>query len=561
MNSQREESWGTRIGLILAMAGNAVGLGNFLRYPVKAVENGGGAFLIPYLVCFLLLGIPLLWMEWAMGRLGGRSGKHSPPLILQTLGKYKFWKYFGVFGIFTNIGVAAYYCYIEAWTLSYAFHSLFQTFHNKTQAQIQNFFSEYLSIFSNQGGFYAEALVMYLVCIALNTWVLSRGLNKGIEKVAKIAMPLLLAFGTLLALRGYTLGKAGSCPDCNAMLGINYLWEPQLGKLTDPKVWLEAAGQIFFTLAVGMGTIHCYAAYLKPKDDIALNAMAAGWMNIFVEIILGTAIVVPIAAGYLGLDWVRENISFSIAFQTMPYLFNQWGAVIATLSGFMWFGLLFFAGITSSLAMGMPWLSFMEDEYNWSRQKAAFSFGFLVLLMGLPTVLFFEKGVFDEYDYWAGTVSLVIFALGETLLFAWFLGVEKGWQELQEGADIHVPRFYKYIFRYITPSILIVVFLASLFTPKANNWESFLQGNWELDEKSIIGKLFHKSIVANRSYYSAYPEAEIEGIISKVNVQGKNVTIIISRSHNSNVARADSLKIQKVYHFENVRRVLVKEGA
>ena len=127
--SANKESWGTRVGLILAMAGNAVGLGNFLRFPVQAVQNGGGAFIIPYLVCFLIMGIPLLWIEWSMGRYGGRWQNHSTPFILDNMTKRRFWKYFGVFGIFTNIAVAAYYCYIESWTLAYVFHSLGQTSH------------------------------------------------------------------------------------------------------------------------------------------------------------------------------------------------------------------------------------------------------------------------------------------------------------------------------------------------------------------------------------------------------------------------------------------------
>ena len=123
--SVKSESWGSRTGLILAMAGNAVGLGNFLRFPVQAVQNGGGAFIIPYLVCFLLMGIPLLLIEWSMGRFGGRLGNHSTPYILDTMAKGRMWKYIGVFGIFTNIAVAAYYCYIESWTMSYVLHSVF----------------------------------------------------------------------------------------------------------------------------------------------------------------------------------------------------------------------------------------------------------------------------------------------------------------------------------------------------------------------------------------------------------------------------------------------------
>ena len=105
----KAESWGSRVGLILAMAGNAVGLGNFLRFPVQAVQNGGGAFIIPYLICFLIMGIPLLFIEWSSGRYGGKFGNHSTPYILDTMAKGRIWKYIGVFGIFTNIAVAAYY--------------------------------------------------------------------------------------------------------------------------------------------------------------------------------------------------------------------------------------------------------------------------------------------------------------------------------------------------------------------------------------------------------------------------------------------------------------------
>ena len=419
--AKNSESWGSRVGLILAMAGNAVGLGNFLRFPVQAVQNGGGTFIIPYLICFVVMGIPLLWIEWSMGRYGGRFNNHSTPFILDNMTKGNFWKYFGVFGIFTNIGVAAYYCYIESWTMSYVFHTLIGTFNGMTQGEVANFFTRYVDISRTTTGIPYEAVIFYILCLILNTWILSKGLSGGVEKVAKIGMPLLIGFGVLLAIRGFTLGDAGAtadCTDCNAFLGLNFLWEPQFTSLTDPKVWLAAAGQIFFTLSVGMGTIHCYASYINEKDDIALSAMSAGWMNGFVEIVLGASIVIPIAAGYLGLDWVKENAGFSMAFQTMPFLFEQWGTILSVIAGVAWFGLLFFAGITSSLAMGTPWMGFMMDEFRWKRRKAAWSFGLIVLVMGLPTVIFFQNGYFDEYDYWACTVSLVVFALAESILFA-----------------------------------------------------------------------------------------------------------------------------------------------
>lgn len=581
--SANNEQWGTRVGLILAMAGNAVGLGNFLRFPVQAVQNGGGSFIIPYIICFLVMGIPILWIEWTMGRYGGRFGNHSTPFILDNMTKLRFWKYFGVFGIFTNIAVAAYYCYIESWTLSYVFHSVAQTFSGKDQGEVANFFSQYVNIQYSTTGIPYEAVVFYILCLILNTYILSRGLSGGVEKVAKIGVPLLLIFGAFLAYRGITLGSSGSpegCTDCNSFLGLNFLWEPQYDSLMNPKVWLAAAGQIFFTLSVGMGTVHCYASYVKPKDDIALNAMSAGWMNGFVEVVLGASIVIPIAVGYLGLDWVKENAGFAMAFQTMPYLFDQWGPFLSTFAGVSWFGLLFFAGITSSLAMGTPWMGFMEDEFNFSRNKAAWTFGGIVLLMGLPTVFFFNKGVFDEYDYWAGTVSLVVFALAESIIFSYRFGIEKGWKELNRGSDMQIPLIFKPIIKYVTPLLLLIVFLSSLITPVNNDWETAFKGDWQLDASSIIGKIQNKGVVANRTYFADYFESEVNGEVVNITTDAegsKNIDIARELTYYKDVNNRikllpeqqstlgelvtfDSVTVLKTYKFDAEESILVSEN-
>ena len=443
-----KEAWGSRVGLILAMAGNAVGLGNFLRFPVQAVQNGGGAFIIPYLVSFLLMGIPLLWVEWAMGRFGGRYGDHSTPFILDNMTKKKLWKYFGVFGIFTNIGVMAYYTYIESWTLTYTIRSLKGDFLGMDLASVGQVFDKYVDI-SGGVNFPVLALGAFVITLVINIYILSKGLSGGIEKVAKIAMPILILFGAFLAIMAITMGSTGRCVDCDSHIGLNFLWEPDYSSLKNPMVWLAAAGQIFFTLSVGMGTIQCYSSYVKQKDDIALNAMSAGWMNGFVEIVLGASVVIPIAVGYLGLDWVKENAGFDMAFKTMPYLFDQWGSVLAIIAGVAWFGLLFFAGITSSLAMGTPWMGFVQDEFNWSRKKASWTLGVILFVLALPTIFFYEYGVFEEYDYWTGTVSLVVFALAEVILFAWVFGMDKGWNEITHASDMNVPKIYRPIIKYV----------------------------------------------------------------------------------------------------------------
>jgi neurotransmitter:Na+ symporter, NSS family len=454
-----KEAWGSRIGLILAMAGNAVGLGNFLRFPVKAIQNGGGSFIIPYLVCFLLMGIPMLFVEWSIGRYGGNKGNHSTPFIFDSFDKRKFWKYIGVFGIFTNIAVASYYCYIESWTLSWVWHTITGTFDGKSQEQISSFFGNYVSLQSTQ------PIVFWLICLVLNTWILSKGLSGGVEKAAKIGMPLLILFGVFLAYVSITLKKGENGAIYDGTEGLNFLWTPDFTTIWTPKVWLEAAGQIFFTLSLGMGSIQCYASYVRSKDDIALNAMTAGWMNGFVEIVIGSAIIIPISVGYLGVDSVIEMTKsggFGLGFKTLPYLFEQFGDVLGVICGVFWFGLLFFAGITSSLSMGTPLMGFLQDEFSWKRTSSAWAFGFVVFVLGLPTILFFNYGVFEEYDYWAGTVSLIILALSEVILFAWVFGMDKGWKEINLCADMKVPLFFKYTIKYITPLMLGWVFVASL---------------------------------------------------------------------------------------------------
>lgn len=501
------------------MAGNAVGLGNFLRFPVQAIQNGGGAFIIPYLVCFFLMGIPLLFIEWGVGRYGGQYGYHTTPLTFSRMNKMKFWTYIGVFGIFSNIAIASYYCYIESWTLSYVYHSLVGTFRGMDQASVANFFSNYLDIFTSTTGIPFEAVLFFLLCLFLNTWILSKGLSGGVEKAAKIGMPLLILFGIFLAIKGITMkaGEQGAVFD--GTVGLDFLWTPQFDSLSNPKVWLSAAGQIFFTLSLGQGSVQCYASYVKKKDDIALNAMSAGWMNGFVEVVLGSAIIIPISIGYLGIDRVVELTTtggFGLGFRTMPYLFQQWGPLLGAMAGLAFFGLLFFAGITSSLAMGTPVMSFLRDEFNWGRRSAAWAFGFSVLVLGLPTVLFFQMGVFDEYDYWAGTVSLVVFAMLETILFAWFFGMKKGWAEITDGADIRVAGVYKYIIKFVTPLMLITVFTGSLIRPANDDWASLYRGGYRLHNESIIGHILHLGAGPNSDYFSNTYYAETAGRIDTI---------------------------------------------
>lgn len=458
-NSGEREQWGTRIGLILAVAGNAVGLGNFLRFPVQAAQNGGGAFMIPYFIFFILLGIPLMWIEWGIGRHGGKYRHGSAPGMFDVLWKHKLAKYLGSFGLFISLTILIYYTYIESWTLGFSLFSILGFFSNETVQTMPNFLSSYQGVTESETfSSISTAYILMLFTFALNFYILYRGIAQGIEKLAKIAMPLLFIFAIILVIRVVTLGTPDpSLPDNSVENGFAFIWNPDFKQLGNPIIWLAAAGQIFFTLSVGMGTIHAYASYLKPKDDIALSALTTASTNEFAEVILGASIAIPVAVAFFGLDMTKEIAqggAFNLGFVAMPAIFGSAHLPFGEIFGFLWFLLLFFAGITSSVAMGQPIVAFLEDEFGMNRRKAVLTLAAIVMIAVQFVVFFLKYGFLDEMDYWAGTFGLVVFALMETILFMWVFGADKAWKEMNDGGDIKIPRIFYYIMKYITPLIL-----------------------------------------------------------------------------------------------------------
>lgn len=517
--AQTEQAWGSRIGLILAMAGSAVGLGNFLRFPIQAVQNGGGAFIIPYLISFVLLGLPLVMIEWSTGKFGGKFGRHSPPTIMQTLNKNKFWRYAGSLGLFSSIIICSYYCYIESWILSYAIHSVVGTFNDLTEMEISSFFDSYLDLGTSTSGIPYDTFLCFILCLFLNVFILSHGIAKGIERAAKVTMPLLLFFGLFLVYKAYTMKAGVQGASFDSVVALNFLWTPDFDSLLNPKVWLSAAGQVFFTLSLGMGAIQTYASYLKEKDDIALSSMTAAFTNEFTEIVLGSAIIIPIAIGYFGIDRVIELTQFGgfgLGFRTMPYLFGQWGPFLSALAGFSFFGLLFFAAITSTLSIAQPFVAFLSNNYDWSQKKTSYFLGIVILAMSLPCILFFDKGVFDQYDFWGGTVSLFFFAMLEAIAFSWVMGVDKGWELIHQNADMQLPRVFRFILRFVTPTMLIIIFVASLIKPKDDDWSLLSFKGWELDNSSILGELRHQNIGPNKTWFADEFYAENEGVVKQI---------------------------------------------
>ena len=456
------EQWGSRLAIIVAVAGSAIGLGNFLRFPVKAVANGGGAFMIPYFVSFLLLGLPLMWIEWTLGRYGGGFEHGTAPGIFHSLvRKNRFVKYFGVIGIFGPLVIFIYYIYIESWTFAYSFFAACGKFASLSdQSAMQAFLRGFQGL--EQNAFFngiGWAYFFFIATFALNIGVIYYGIRGGIERLCKIAFPLLFICAFALLVRVFLLGAPSAAhPDWNVLNGLGFMWNPDFAALKSAKVWLEAAGQIFFTLSVGIGVILTYASYLSKSDDVVLSGLTAAGANELAEVILGGSIVIPAAFVFFGpveMKGVAQSGTFNLGFVTMPLVLNQ--VPYGALSGFLWFMLLFLAGITSSVSLAQPAVAFLEDEFDIGRGKAVGIFGAVSFVLCQPCIFLLGKGIVDEMDFWGGTFFLVVFATIEVVLFAWVFGMDKAWDEIHQGADLVLPRFYKWIIKYVTPLFLFFI--------------------------------------------------------------------------------------------------------
>lgn len=481
--------WGSRIGLILAMAGNAIGLGNFLRFPVKAAANGGGSFMIPYFCALIFLGIPLMWVEWTIGRYGGSKGHGSSPGMFSLLWKSRLAKYFGAFGIILPFGIVIYYTFVESWTLGYAWFSISGKYFGHTSQEAMNSFLKGFQGVESNAFFPTILPVMIFLCItlALNYFFLYKGISKGIEVLAKYGMPILFAFAIVLAIRVLTLGTPNpDIPDQNVMNGLSWIWNPDFSRLSDSKIWLVAAGQIFFTLSLGQGVINTYASYVRENEDITLNGLTTSSTNEFAEVVLGGTIAIPLAVAFFGItatQTIANEGAFNLGFVSLPVIFQQ--LPLGQIFGFMWFILLFIAGITSSVAMTSPAVAFLEDEFKWKRSKAVNVVFSVLASCILLLVAFFKFGVLDELDFWAGTFGLIAFATVEIILFSWVFGVKKGWEEMHHGADLKVPRFFKFVLKYVTPIYMLVVLGLWIYQYAID--ELLMKGKVEANRPYLLG--------------------------------------------------------------------------
>ncbi len=472
------------MGVILAVTGSAVGLGNFLRFPGKAAQYDGGAFMIPYFIAFVLLGLPLAWAEWSMGRYGGVRGFNSCPGIFRLLWRNKLSPFLGLFGLIVPVMIYMYYVFIESWCLGYAWKYLTgQMALGTDPSTYGEFFVKFTGIAGDGSLFQAgqhSVLIFLLICVALNFFLIYRGISRGIERFCLWAMPLLVLIALVIAVRVLTLGTPDpSRPELNVLNGLGHMWNPStperslLEALLQPRMWLEAAGQIFFTLSVGFGVIITYASYLKRDDDIALSSTTAAAGNEFCEVSLGGMITIPAAFIFVGSAALTEG-TFGLGFNILPLVFEQMPA--GQIFGFLFFFLLFLAAVTSSLSMLQPAIAFLEEGLGLDRRGSVAILGFITLI-GTGVVVYFSGKAFalEVFDFWVGTFCMYVLALIQTLMFGWCLGTKKGCEELRRGAEMRIPGWFPFVIRYISPAYLLVIFVAWLST----DFQQSLAAHWQ----------------------------------------------------------------------------------
>lgn len=509
--ARAKESWNSRIGVILAVSGSAVGLGNFLRFPGQAAQYGGGAFMLAYFVAFLLIGLPICWAEWTMGRMAGRNGFNSCPGVYAFIIRHPIGKYIGSLGIIIPLIVYMYYVYIEAWCLGYSVNFARGEMAFPTAAAAGEFWGNFIGITKNGSalGFGVKEVGIYLLlAFVLNFYLIYRGLAKGIELFCKFAMPTLIALAFIVLIRVLTLGSPDPAnPENSVINGLGYMWNPSkvvvqeeregsngqqvwvnveelvgaeiiaakkaemkgsedrrvatIGawqQLKNPQLWLAAAGQIFFSLSVGFGILMTYASYLKKTDDVVLSGLTATSTNEVCEVALGGLITVPAGFAFLGVAGVAGQGTFALGFKVLPMVFSNMPA--GQFFGFLFFFLLFLAAVTSSLSMVQPGIAFLEEAMDISRKESVAILG-IITAFGIGFVVYFSENAkaLDTLDFWAGTFMIFILATFQIITFAWVLGLDEGFKEAHQGAAIRIPPIYRVIMKYICPMFLLTVFV------------------------------------------------------------------------------------------------------
>jgi NSS family neurotransmitter:Na+ symporter len=435
----KRDEWGSRLGFILATIGSAVGLGNIWRFSYQAYENGGGAFLFPYIFALITAGIPLLLLEMGFGFFT----RNSAPGSFKKIGKKYEW--IGWWSILIAFIVTVYYIVIIAWSLLFTFESISLGW---TADPESFFFGEFLGFSGSAfklGGIQWNIFFALLAVWLINYAIIAGGVKKGIEKASKIFMPLLAFMVLVIVFRGITLP--------GSMAGIRAFITPDFSKILDWNIWVGAYGQIFFTLSLGFGIMIAYSSYLPKKSDVIKNGIIAGISNSVFSIVVGFGVfgILGYMAQQQGVDIADVATSgIGLAFIAFPKAINLLPG-LPQLFGFAFFLSLTIAGLSSSISLIESVVSSLIDNFSLSRKKAVTLVSLTGFIFGIPLVTGGGLAILDIVDHFVNIFGLLVVGFVEMIVLSYAFGLDQIRDNMNQSSDLKVGMSWNAMLKVIAP--------------------------------------------------------------------------------------------------------------
>ena len=438
--------WSSRMAFILAVTGSAVGLGNIWRFPYVVGENGGGAFVLVYLACVLVIGMPVMMSEILIGRRGRRNPIATMALLGGEEGKSPNWSIVGALGVIAGVLILSYYAVIGGWTLAYVLKSGSGAFADAGADIVTGIRDTFLGSWSTVG-------LYHTIFMGLTIFVVARGVERGLEQAVRFMVPALLLLMVVLLGYSITTGYFGQ--------GVSFLFQPDWSKLTWDTV-LTAMGQAFFTLSIGMGAVMAYGAYLPEETSIPGAATAVAFADTSIALLAGLVIFPIVFAN--GMDPAAGP---GLVFVTLPLAFGQMpgGIFFATI----FFVLLTFAAWTSAISLMEPAVAWIMERFNRTRAQAAVMIGLLIWAAGFGTVLsfnvladvtFWRGTIFDNLDHLTLNVMLPLGGMLIVIFAGWVMCRNSTADEL--GGTGSVYSLWRILARFVAPIGILFVFLKAV---------------------------------------------------------------------------------------------------
>ncbi len=446
-------NWSSRLAFVLAVTGSAVGIGNIWKFPYIAGENGGGAFVLVYLLCVFLIGMPVMMSEILIGRRGRRNPVATMALLGEEEGSSRQWRWVGALGVLAGIFILSYYSVVAGWTLAYAGKSVLGQFEGATASEI----GELFRVFT---GNWVSVTAAHTVFMGITVVVIARGVERGLEQAVRFMVPALLVL--MIILLGYSIASGSFGRAAEFMFTPNF----------DALGWngvLAAMGQAFFSLSIGMGAIMAYGAYLPEETSITNSATTVVLADSGIAILAGMVIFPIVFAN--GLDPAGGP---GLVFNTLPVAFGQ--MPFGVFFGTVFFVLLVFAAWTSALGLMEPAVAWLIENYHHSRTQAAMTVGGVIWAVGFGTVLSFnvldefyplsfvpafaEKTIYDNVDYITSNVMLPLGGVFITVFAAWIMCRNSTAEELGGAGAVYTA--WRFLARFVAPIAILFVFLQAI---------------------------------------------------------------------------------------------------